>query len=312
MPTAFVSYSWDSQQHRTWVRSLAERLRSEGVDVKLDQWELEPGDQLPRFMEQAIRENDFVLIVCTPRYKVRSDAREGGVGYEGDIMTAEVFTGGSERKFIPVLREREWVEAAPSWLAGKVYVDLRGDSYSEDAYDELLLAIHGTRPQAPPLGPLPVERLQRRLAAADPSITPSVDPTEPIRITGVIVEDVGTPTNDGTAGSALYEVPFRLSRRPSSLWADVFIQTWDLPPRFTSMHRPGIARVTGDSVVLDETTIDEVQQYHLETLKLAVEEANRIVAQEEEKRMERERREAEKAQQHDERVRDVSKRLKFD
>ena len=36
-------------------------------------------------VERAIRDNEFVVIVCTPRYKRRSDAREGGVGYEEDI-----------------------------------------------------------------------------------------------------------------------------------------------------------------------------------------------------------------------------------
>ncbi len=66
-----------------WVRKLAERLRADGVDVTLDQWAAVPGDQLPSFMEQAVRTNHFVVIICTPRYKSRSEAREGGVGYEG-------------------------------------------------------------------------------------------------------------------------------------------------------------------------------------------------------------------------------------
>jgi len=54
-------------------------------------------------MESEIRRNDFVIIVCTPKYKVKSDTRTGGVGYEGDIMTAEVFTNQNHLKFIPVL-----------------------------------------------------------------------------------------------------------------------------------------------------------------------------------------------------------------
>jgi hypothetical protein len=85
-------------------------------------------------MEKAIRDNQFVAIICTPRYKRRSDAREGGVGYEGDIMTAEVMTSQNHRKFIPVLRSGTWTEAAPSWLAGKYHIDLTGDPYSERQY----------------------------------------------------------------------------------------------------------------------------------------------------------------------------------
>lgn len=103
-PKVFVSYSLEDDRHREWVRDFASRLRSDGVDAELDQWMLAPGDQLPEFMERAVRENDFVLIVCTPRYKERADGRIGGVGYEGDIMTAEVLSKREQRKFIPVLR----------------------------------------------------------------------------------------------------------------------------------------------------------------------------------------------------------------
>jgi hypothetical protein len=66
-PKAFISYSWDGDDHKTWVKSMAARLRGDGVDVTLDQWEVVPGDQLPKFMEKAIRENSYVLIVCTPK-----------------------------------------------------------------------------------------------------------------------------------------------------------------------------------------------------------------------------------------------------
>ncbi len=40
------------------------------------------------------------------------------------------------------------------------------------------------------------------------------------------------------------------------------------------MHRPGIAEAHGDRIVLTKTTLEEVEQYHKETLKLCVNEAN--------------------------------------
>ena len=40
VPRAFVSYSWDSDAHRRWVRDFATRLRRDGVDAALDQWSL--------------------------------------------------------------------------------------------------------------------------------------------------------------------------------------------------------------------------------------------------------------------------------
>ena len=150
--SAFISYSWDSDEHKAWVRRLAERIRGDGVDAKLDQWETAPGDQLTEFMERGVRDHDFVLIICTPKYRQRSDSREGGVGYEGDVMTAEVMTEGSQRKFIPVWRSGHWKEAAPSWLAGKYRIDLSGNPYDEEQYTDLITTLQGERSKPPPVG----------------------------------------------------------------------------------------------------------------------------------------------------------------
>lgn len=279
-PTAFVSYSWDDDDHRHWVRELVTRLRADGIDARSDHWHAAPGDQLTEFMEREIRQNSHVVIICTPNYKKRSDGRLGGVGYEGDIMTAEVFNQGNHRKFIPVLARGNWkTNAAPSWLAGKLYIDLSTPEKLAKNYSDLFATLAGTRSAAPPLGPLtpaptatsfPATASKPKLAAPPPVV-----PTDgTIKITGVILDEVTQPKMDGTKGSALYKIPFRLSRQPSPEWAKLFVSTWNMPPRFTSMHRPGIARVTGDKIILDGTTMEEVQQYHKETLQLCVAEAN--------------------------------------
>ena len=306
--TAFVSYSWDDDEHKAWVRTLAERLRADGVDVTVDSWGTVLGDQLPVFMERAIRENEFCVIICTPRYKTRSDARQGGVGYEGDIMTAEVMTRQNHRKFIPVLRGKAWSESAPSWLAGKYYVNLSDDPYSERDYKDLVRTLLGIHETPPPLGK-PMATIRRD--AGVPAVQPPAEFDE-IRITRVIVEDVTEPTNDGSAGSALYAVPFALSRRPPSEWAQAFTANWDHPSRWTSMHRPGIARVSGTTVTLDGTTIEEVERYHRDTLQLVVAETNRQYREWRQKQDQRRAREQAAKEQHRAQVDDVSKRISFD
>lgn len=40
------------------------------------------------------------------------------------------------------------------------------------------------------------------------------------------------------------------------------------------MHRPGIASVVDDEILLNGTTIEEVREYHRETLKLCIEKSN--------------------------------------
>jgi hypothetical protein len=313
MATAFISYSWDSEQHREWVLALATRLRGDGVETVLDQWHVVPGDQLPAFMEKAVRESDHVLIVCTPRYKERSERRVGGVGYEGDIITGEVLTTGNQRKFIPILRAGEWTEAAPNWLAGKYHIDLRGEPYSESHYKDLLTTLLGTRPQPPPvrLSSEHPTRSSGPATAATTQTSPEKKEFEPISISGVIVDEIGTPRDDGTPGSALYPVPFRFSRRPPEEWAKLFVQAWDQPSRFTSMHRPGIARVNGDKVVLTRTTVEEVEKYHRETLILAADEANKGYTQLQARRKAQEEREQARVEAHKKLVEDAAKRLKF-
>lgn len=152
IPKVFLSYSWDDAAHKEWVKELAARLRKDGIDVTFDQWEAMYGDQMPSLMEAAIRESQFVLIICTPRYKIRSDAREGGVGYEGDIMTAEIISSRNNRKFIPVLRRGTWQDASPSWLSGKYYCDLSSDPFPEERYRDLVLTLLGKPELPPPIG----------------------------------------------------------------------------------------------------------------------------------------------------------------
>lgn len=313
-----MSYSWDDDTHKRWTKELAVRLRDDGVDVTLDQWKLVPGDQLPRFMETAIRENSYVLILCTPNYKKKSDERKGGVGYEGDIMTAEVLSDGNHRKFIPVLRSGTRDAAMPSWLKGKYSVDLSGTPYSEDSYHDLLTTLHKQREQAPALGKSPapksgpVKSIREEVKAFVPTKEKGDPDFDPIKIEGVLVDEVGSPRNDGTRGSALYTVPIKLNRFPTHEWSELFKRSWDHPPEYTTMHRPGIAHVQGNRIILVGTTIEEVRDVHRATLRLAVEVANKEAAE-----IVRTRRIADDAdkrreQEHRDRIRKAADGMSFD
>jgi len=278
-PRAFISYAWESAELKTWVKSLSIRLRQDGVEMLLDQWAVAPGDQLPSFMESAIRDNDFVVIICTPTYKAKSEDRKGGVGYEGDIMTAEVLQSRNNRKFIPVLKLAEWEASSPSWLKGRYFIDLRGDPYSEEHYQDLLVTLLGDRETPPAVGKQAETRMVPEADTVErfAKVPPAIRTVPTLKIIGIIADQVSAPRDDGTPGSALYRVPFRLSYVPSQFWAEAFVQAWNMPPQFTSMHRPGIARVIGNTIVLDGTTLEEVEKYHRDTLRLCVNEANKRV-----------------------------------
>ncbi|MCX2481850.1 toll/interleukin-1 receptor domain-containing protein [Pedobacter sp. MC2016-15] len=154
-PNVFISYAWESDEFKEWVLSFSTTLRNNGINVTLDQWEVVPGDRMQYFMEMAVRQNNYVLIICSEKYKQKSENRLGGVGYEGDIMTAEVIQDGNHRKFIPLIRSGEMKTAIPSWLGGKFFLDFTDDKNFDSNFDELMQTLLGIRRSAPPLGKIP-------------------------------------------------------------------------------------------------------------------------------------------------------------
>jgi hypothetical protein len=135
---------------------------------------------------------------------------------------------------------------------------------------------------------------------------------EPIRILGIIPEEVTSPRNDGTPGSALYAVPLQLSGYVSDLWADLFVATWNHPPSFTSRHRPGMARVEGDRIILNGTTLEEIEQVHKETLKHVLQEVNSRVDQLERQAEREDQIREQRRRQHADHVREMTVRIQFD
>lgn len=142
-PTLFISYSWDSEDHKKWVKDLSDRLTDRGIHTILDQKDLVLGDPLPLFMESAISQSDYVLIICTPQYKAKADARRGGVGYEESIITGDVFSNQNHRKYITVLASGTWETSVPIWATGKLGADLSEKSFDTEEFQRLVATIKG-------------------------------------------------------------------------------------------------------------------------------------------------------------------------
>lgn len=154
-PNTFISYSHDSQEHKLWVLELATRLRSNGVDAVLDQWDLGPGGDLPHFMEQAITKANRIIMICTNRYIEKANRGAGGVGYEKMIVTAELLRQIGSSKVIPVVRQTG-SHQLPTFLSSKLYIDLSSTDQFETGFDQLLRELLGAPLfQKPALGTAP-------------------------------------------------------------------------------------------------------------------------------------------------------------
>ena len=301
VPKVFISYSWESKEHSEWVNSLADKLLADGIEAIIDSYDVIPGDRLPEFMESSIKDSDYVIIICTEEYKRKANNREKGVGYESHIISAELYNNHNDRKFIPIIRQGDFNTAVPTYLDGKLAIDLRGNPYNETSYKDLIASIFKFK-KKPKVGIRPYY-----LDEYEPISIEGED----IKIIGIISNEVTLPRNDGTRGSALYRIPFRLSSKPTRIWSELFLKNWDYPPRFTSMHRPGIARVASDKIILDGTTIEEVKQYHRDTLILCVEKTNEEEKQIRKREEQLKRKKQEERENHYRNIDDISKDIKF-
>lgn len=158
-PAVFFSYSWDDEKHKLWVLKLAADLIKNGIDVLIDEWDLERyKNDLHYFMESGIRESDKVVMVCTPNYARRANEREGGVGVEHTIITGEFYDKDKANKYIPIAKnyDRSFKECLPGYMKTKYAIDFSHEDGYKDKVDELIRKILNVpRYKKPQLGKLP-------------------------------------------------------------------------------------------------------------------------------------------------------------
>ncbi len=168
-PKIFISYSWKPIVNKQKAISLAERLSSDGINVIFDDWNLSEGQDKYQFMEQMVTDTDInrVLIICNKDYTDKANNREGGVGTESLIISTDIYNQADQKKFIPVIFERDsdGKEFVPVFIKSRIYIDLSNENIFEEQYEKLLRNIY-ERPASkkPPLGSPPAYILQEEQA----------------------------------------------------------------------------------------------------------------------------------------------------
>ena len=156
------------------VLELCDRLRADGIDAWIDQYETAPPEGWPRWCACRVEEADFVLVVCTEIYDRRfrgvEDPGKGlGVRWEGYIVVQELYEAGARNaKYIPVLWPPASAENVPLALRGATRYDLSSDALYRRLYRHLT-----SQPEtpAPPLGehvPMPPRGRQTARFSAVP------------------------------------------------------------------------------------------------------------------------------------------------
>ncbi len=157
MPDQFL---WDvflshSHRDRTRVVRLAERLRERGLRVWLDDWVIQPGDDIYAAIEDGL-EHSRTLLLCLSQPAIDSDwvKLERNTALFRDPMN-------KERRFIPLLLEACQL---PATIGRLLYLDWRAEGE-----EELARLLQACAPPAPPKSKTAKPKSATEMQAAPPS-----------------------------------------------------------------------------------------------------------------------------------------------
>lgn len=124
-PTVLISHAWNGKSHEEWVIKFATELEKQhGVHVLCDLYNL-GGTDIVTFMEHGMKIADRILVLCTPKYKEKSESlAKSGVRYEKTLMSYSLFDDGDTPRFIPILEEGTYDTSAPTLLKNRNGYDL--------------------------------------------------------------------------------------------------------------------------------------------------------------------------------------------
>ena len=162
----FISYSQDSIDFADKIFNFSNRLRGEGIDAILDQYEESPPEGWPRWMENSINAAKYVIVVCTKGYqqKILGQVEAGkgrGAKWEGNIIYLKMYMNDTiNSKFLPVIFSQTDIEFIPTPIQGSTYYDVS----SEKGFDALYWRLRGVNAkQKPPLWKLrPLPEKERK------------------------------------------------------------------------------------------------------------------------------------------------------
>lgn len=179
-PKVFISYSHDSVTHGDEVLRFSNRLRSEGIDCSLDQYEESPPEGWPRWMDAQIRNADFVLMVCSDLYRKKVEGEVGtdvglGVKWEGNLIYQYLYDSGAvNKRFVPVLFADGQIEHIPRAVRGSTHYRVS----NQVEYDRLYWRLRGqSKAVKPGLGTLRSLPERRRKTNPGAFLTGFIDVT---------------------------------------------------------------------------------------------------------------------------------------
>lgn len=157
----FISYSHDNAIHIESVLKLSDKLRSEGVNCVIDQYESSPPEGWPRWMDKKIRDAKYVLMICTETYYKRvmgeEEVEKGhGVRWEGNLIYQHIYNAGTTNtKFLPVVFKSSDYPYIPTPIQGATNYCVSTQEGYDELYYRLINRPKIAKPELGKMRPLP-------------------------------------------------------------------------------------------------------------------------------------------------------------
>jgi hypothetical protein len=175
----FISYSWDSEEHKEWVLYLANHLRTKGLEIDTDIFETQIKTvNLNRMMVEKVRDSDFIIIVLTEKYARKADNFEGGVGFESQLTLPLLME--NPNKLVLIMRHQgDYNKVFPFHFKGQYAIDFSNDFEYEAKFEKLIYRLY-EKPLyfVQPLGEVPTlePRIPSRQVPGQPTINKPKSP----------------------------------------------------------------------------------------------------------------------------------------
>ena len=268
MPSVFLCHN---SKDKPFVRKLAKRCASDGVQVWFDEAELNIGDSLIEKISGGIKNMEYVAVIIS-----KNSIESCWVQKEISLaMSKEI--AGRRVTVLPILVNKC---SLPEALADKVYADFTLRENYEDEYSKLLRAMGVVSASK-------AESQNRTRSKQKIGISNDIKPNQTADIHIVDVDKNRTRQDREFPG--LHHFFLQLSVQPPKRWIELFGRAREFP-RHTMWREAWIER---DCIVV-KCAVDELEEYHVKDLKDDVATANEgylkaIEDEERKKHIERER-----------------------
>lgn len=143
-PKIFISYTWDSKEHREWVENLTEELRGCGIDIIDTHNNTSQKAVLQQLSSARDNKNLKTLLIITPNYTLKANKKPQSNSMD-NVINESFFTEHCHHiSFIPIIRHEKERKRTPlpEFLKDTQPIDFRGKYWKERSMNQLLNIIH--------------------------------------------------------------------------------------------------------------------------------------------------------------------------